>query len=190
MFSGVGCGIMINGEIYRGGQGYAGEVSIYNYKEQDLFNCGFANTCFLKRWEMDLGIIEDVKALLARDKEKAAKFFKLTSSNIDNVDLKSVFIAGRAKDEIAVVCLDKAAKRLGIKIAYLVNLLNPEVVVVGGGFEEAGEDFLTRVNSTVKDWAFREATDNLRIAYSQLRENAVALGAASLVMQRVFAQLW
>ena len=62
--------------------------------------------------------------------------------------------------------------------------------MVGGGFEEAGEDFLTRVNSTVKDWAFREATDNLRIAYSQLRENAVALGAASLVMQRVFAQLW
>jgi len=190
MFSGVGCGIMINGEIYRGAQGYAGEVSIYNYKEQDLFNCAFGNTCFLKRWEVDLGVLEDVKTMLARDKDKAAKFFKLTSSNIDNVDLKSVFIAGRAKDEIALAALDNAAKRLGIKIAYLVNLLNPEVVVVGGGFEEAGEDFLNRVNSTIRDWAFREATDNLRIVYSQLRENAVALGAASLVMQKVFAQLW
>lgn len=190
MFSGVGCGIMINGEVYRGQQGYAGEVSIYNYKEQDLFNCEFGNTCFLKRWEVDLGIIEDTKKFLATDKQQAEKFFKLTSSNIDNVDLKSVFIAARAKDEIAIKALDTAAIRLGIKIAHLVNLLNPEVVVIGGGFEDAGEEFLNKVNSTVHNWAFREATEDLKIIYSRLRENAVALGAASLVMQKVFAQLW
>ncbi|MDD2688574.1 MAG: ROK family transcriptional regulator [Candidatus Omnitrophica bacterium] len=190
MFSGVGCGIMVNGEVYRGAQGYAGEVSIYNYKEQDLFNCAAGKSCFLKRWEMDLGIVDDLKTMLADDKERGARFFKLTSSTIDNVDLKSVFIAARAKDELALSCLAIAAKRLGIKIAYLVNLFNPQAVIIGGGFEEAGEDFLNKVNSTVRDWAFREATDDLKIAYSQLRENAVALGAASLVMQKVFAQLW
>jgi predicted NBD/HSP70 family sugar kinase len=108
---------------------------------------------------------------------------------LDNVDLKSVFIAARAKDPIATSCLDMIAKRLGIKIAYLVNLFNPEMVIIGGGLEEAGEDFLNKVNLTVRDWAFREVTDDLRIIYSQLRENAVALGAASLVMQRVFAQM-
>jgi predicted NBD/HSP70 family sugar kinase len=189
MFSGVGCGIMLNGEIYRGAQGYAGEVSIYNYKEQDLFSCALGNSCFLKRWEMDLGIVEDIKSMLASDKNKAINFFRLTSSNIDNVDLKSVFIAARAKDELAGLALQRAAKRLGIKIASLVNLLNPEVVIIGGGFEEAGEDFLNKVRETVRDWAFHEATDDLRIVYSQLRENAVALGAASLVMQKMFAQL-
>lgn len=63
-------------------------------------------------------------------------------------------------------------------------------MVIGGGLEEAGEDFLNVVNLTVKDWAFREATEELKIAYSELRENAVALGAASLVMQKIFAQLW
>lgn len=190
MFSGVGCGIMINGEVYRGFKGYAGEVSIYNYKEQDLFNCALGNPCFVKRGEMDLGIVEDIKSLLARNEEKAENFFKLTSSNINNVDLKSVFIAGRAKDTLALQALDTAAKRLGIKIAYLVNFLNPEVVVIGGGLEEAGEDFLNRVNFTVRDWAFREVTQDLKIVYSQLRENAVALGAASLFMQKLFAQLW
>ena len=189
MFSGVGCGLMINGEVYRGSNGYAGEVSIYNYKEEDLFSCALAKSCFIKRWEMDLGIIEDVKDQLARDKEKAVKFFKLTSSNMDNVDLKSVFIAGRAKDEIAQFALERAARRLGIKIAHLVNLLNPQAVVIGGGFEEAGEEFLNKVNQTVRDWAFRQATDNLKITYSQLKENAVAQGAASLIMQKIFAQL-
>lgn len=190
MFSGVGCGIMINGEVYRGSQGYAGEVSIYNYKEQDLFNCEAADSCFIKRWEVDLGIVDDIKSLLSQNKDKADKFFKLTSSNVNNVDLKSVFIASRANDELALLALDKAAKRLGIKISYLVNFLNPEVVVIGGGLEEAGEIFLNKVSATVKEWAFREATENLKIVYSQLRENAVALGAASLVMQKTFAQLW
>jgi predicted NBD/HSP70 family sugar kinase len=189
MFSGVGCGIMLNGEIYSGAQGYAGETSIYNYKDQDAFNCVWGNSCFLKRWEMDLGIVNDAKEMLIQDKEGAARFFKLTASSINNVDLKSVFIASRAKDAIALRALDTAAKRLGIKIAYLVNLLNPEVVVIGGGLEEAGEEFLNKLTLTVKDWSFRELTKDLKIVYSQLRENAVALGAGSLIIQKVFARL-
>jgi len=189
MFSGVGCGIMVNGEIYTGTHGYAGEVSIYNYKEQDSFSCAMGNGCFIKRWELDLGIVDDVKSRLGRDKESAAKFFKLTSSNINNVDLKSVFIAARAKDAIATESLRLAAKRLGIKIAYLANLFNPQVVIIGGGVEEAGDDFLNTATLTIKDWAFREVTEDLKVTYSQLRENAVALGAASLVMQKTFARL-
>ena len=189
MFSGVGCGIMINGELYRGSQGYAGEVSVYNYKEQDSLSCPNNEPCLVKRWDMDLGIINDVKAALQNAKEQAEEFFRITSTRVEDVDLKSIFIAARAKNERASAALDKAAKRLGIKIAYLVNLLNPQVVVIGGGLEESGEDFLNKVRSTVMDWAFRESTNDLKIIYSQLRENAVAMGAASLVLEKVFAQL-
>lgn len=190
MFSGVGCGIMINGSIYTGIRGCAGEPSINDHAQDQQFHCALGNPCFLKPWDTQLGIVDDAKELLTKDKEAAAKFFKLTSSNIDNVDLKSIFIAVREKDPIAESALETAAKRLGIKIAYLVNLLNPEAVVVGGGLEEAGPDFLNKVIATVKEWAFREMTEDLKIFYSQLRENAVALGAASLVMQKMLAQLW
>ena len=189
MFSGVGCGIMINRELYRGSQGYAGEISIYNYKEQDLFNCSSGSPCFIKRWDMDLGIVEELKAILHKEKNKAAEFFRAGSTSSDAIDLKSIFNAARLKNELALEVLGRAAKRLGIKIAYLVNLLNPQVVVIGGGFEEAGEEFLNKVRSTVADWAFMEVTTELKIVYSQLRENAVAMGAASLVLERVFAQL-
>lgn len=178
MFSGVGCGIMINGEIYRGSRGYAGELSVYNYKEQDAFSCELGKSCFLKRWEMDLNMVEEAREMYAAE-----------NRNIDNLDLKSLFNLVRSKDKVAEAVLNKAAKRLGIKIASLVNLLNPEMVVIGGGLEEAGDDFLKQVSAAVKDWAFRESTEELSIAYSQLRENSVALGAASLVMQKVFAQL-
>ncbi len=187
MFSGVGCGIMINGEVYTGANGYAGEVAIYNYKEQDSFSCQAGRDCFMKRWEADLGIVEEAKELLNRDRKSAAEFFNLTSSNVNNVDLKSVFIAARSKNPVAAASLERAAKRLGVRVAYLVNLLNPEVVVIGGGLEEAGDDFLNTVTQTVKDWAFREVTKDLKIVYSQLRENAVAQGAASLVTEKLFA---
>lgn len=189
MFSGVGVGIMINGAVYNGSRGCAGEPSVHSYKEEGLFNCNWGNPCFLKRWTTDLGIVEDVKAGLAREPELAKNFFALTSTDKESVDLKSVFIANRSRDPIAVAALDVAAKRLGIRVAYLVNLLNPEVVVIGGGLEDAGEDFLNKVTLTVREWAFREATEHLRITYSQLRENAVALGAASLLMQKIFAGL-
>jgi len=189
MFSGVGCGIMINGEVYRGSQGYAGEVSVYNYKEHEELHCKTGDPCFLRRWDIDLGMVENVKAQLSKDKMKAEEFFKTTQSSIENLELKNVFMAARSGNSIATAALEKAAKELGIKIAYLVNLLNPEVVVVGGGLEEAGDAFLKKLTSTVKEWAFSESVENLKVVYSQLRENAVALGAASLVMQRVFAQL-
>jgi predicted NBD/HSP70 family sugar kinase len=189
MFSGVGCGMIINGELYRGAQGYAGEVSVYNYKEQDLFSCEAAGSCFVKRWDLDLGVVEDVKKTLLKEKQSAEEFFRISSANIEDLDLKSIFNAARLKNPVALNSLAKAAKRLGIKVAYLVNLLNPQIVVIGGGFEDAGEEFLNTVRSTVMDWAFREATSNLKIVYSQLRENAVAMGASSLVLEKVFAQL-
>jgi glucokinase len=139
---------------------------------------------------VDLGIVDEVKAALGEDKAKAEEFFKLTASALETVDLKSVFIANRAKNSIAQAALSNAAKRLGVRIAYLVNLLNPQAVVIGGGFEEAGEDFLKAVSFSVKEWAFGQATDDLKIMYSQLKENAVAMGAASLVMQKAFGRFW
>jgi len=189
MFSGVGVGIMINGQVYNGSRGCAGEPAIYSYKEEELFNCSLGNPCFLKRWETSLGIVDEVKAALRKDPEAARQFLSLTSSDIDSLDLKSVFAARRQGDAVAIQALDTAAKRLGIKIAYIVNLLNPETVIIGGGLEDAGEEFLSKVTQTVREWAFREAAEHLKVVYSQLRENAVALGAASLVMQKIFAGL-
>ena len=173
MYSGVGCGIMINGQVYTGTAGYAGELSIHSYKDENSFNCSFGNTCFLKRWEIDLGIRDDFKK---RQRGKDAT-------------LKEIFDFARNNDPVAQEVLDIAAARLGVKIASLVNLLNPEVVVIGGGMEEAGDEFLNKVKDTVLDWSFREVTQDLNIVYSKLRENSVACGAASLVVRRVFAGL-
>jgi predicted NBD/HSP70 family sugar kinase len=187
MFSGVGCGIMFEGRIYRGTSGYAGEVSIHNYKEKDLFKCEMGSPCFLKRWEKDLGVVEDLKKRLNLNNNYTKQILELIDNRIENITLKTIFTAQRLNNPLALEVLKLAAKRLGIKVAFLVNLLNPEAVIVGGGWEEAGDEFLKEVTQTVKDWAFREVVENLRIVYSKLRENASAYGAAALTMEKFFA---
>lgn len=191
MFSGVGCGIMINGEIYTGATGSAGEVSIYNPKEETPFTCQAGAPCFIKRWEVDFGMVDEAKQRIskAHNTAEGKRIVELAGNTPDNINLKHIFQAAKENDPLAVELLDKAAKRLGIKAAYLVNLLNPEVVIIGGGLEEAGELFLNRVRQTVNEWAFEEMASAVKISYSSLGENAVSMGAASLVMRQVFKEI-
>lgn len=189
MVSGVGCGIMIDGQIYTGSKGCAGEISIHNYKQDQLFNCSLGNPCFLKRWEVDLGITEELRGRLSANPKLVSKVREMANNKIEDIELKTIFLAARGADKVAKESLDIAAKKLGIRIAYLVNIFNPEVVVIGGGLEEAGEEFLTKIDQTIKEWAFREMTDDLKVVYSRLRENAVALGSASLIVRQVFSHV-
>lgn len=191
MFSGVGCGIMINGELYTGSTGSAGEVSIYNYKEDSLFNCDFGKPCFLKRWEVDLGMVEDAKERIRRHGTTGVgkRVMEIAEDDINKVNLKAIFQAIKENDPLACDVVRLAGRRFGIKLAYLINLLNPEAVVIGGGLEEAGNIFLETVKQTVSEWTFEEMNRTAKISYSLLRENATALGAASLIVRRTFAQV-
>ena len=95
----------------------------------------------------------------------------------------------------SLIMLLSSGARAGFQRTTLTPYVEIDGVQFGAfdqveGLEEAGERFLNQVNATVKDWAFREVTEDLKIMYSQSRENAVALGAASLVMRRLFVQSW
>ena len=192
MFSGVGCGIMINGEIYTGASGSAGEVSIYNPKEEAPFSCPAGNPCFLKRWEIDFGMLNEARIRITQPRDAQSigrRLLELSENSLEELKLKHIFQAAKENDPLAVELLGRAAEQLGIKLAFLVNLLNPEVVIIGGGLEEAGDIFLNTVRSAVNAWAFEEMASSARIVYSTLGENSVSLGAASLVMRQVFSQI-
>lgn len=191
MFSGVGCGIMINGEIYTGATGSAGEVAIYNPKDDPPFNCQAGTPCFLKRWEIDFGMCDEARMRISnfgQTKQEGKRLLELTGQKPEGINLKTVLRAAKEGDPLALELTGKAAKQLGVRIAYLVNLLNPEMVIIGGGLEEAGDVFLNTVRATVDEWAFEEMASSVRIIYSELGENGIALGAASLVMRQVFAK--
>ena len=108
--------------------------------------------------------------------------------DVEKIDLKTIFSLAREDDVLANKVLREAGERLGIKIAFIVNFLNPQVVIIGGGIEEAGSIFMDAVRKTVKEWTFEESSKDLRIVVSSLGEDSVALGGASLIVKYVFAR--
>lgn len=184
MYSGVGCGIVINGEVFRGATGVAGETSLKDHLEPtDLW---IGKLSALGPWAAHLGIPDDVKEQIKNGIDsKISKMVK----NLDDVTLDVVFKAAKENDKLAIDAIEKAGNGLGIRIAFLVNLLNPDVVIIGGGIEQAGSVLLDAVRKSVKKWAFEEMAEVVKIIPARLGENSVAMGAATLVIRSVFSRI-
>jgi N-acetylglucosamine repressor len=182
MYSGVGCGIVINGQIYGGSGGCAGELGLPNLKDDEK-----SRWRGLSRWEADLGLKE---AAIERVKEYSdSKILELAGADSSKIDFKSIIDAVRAGDKLAIELVREAGEELGVKIAYLVQIFNPEIVVIGGGIERAGSTLLDVIKKTVREKTFEEVGSQVRIVPTQLGENSVALGAVSLVIQHIFTYL-
>ena len=173
MFSGVGCGLMFNSEIYHGVTGCAGEVAVHSDKRETPY--------FLERWEADLGIKEDyLKSLKWRKNPKVLE---------EEITLHDIFESARRGESPAIDVVREAGRRLGVRVAYLVNLLNPEMVIIGGGIEEAGISLIEEIKKSVGEWCFQESANAVKIVPSRLGEDSVALGAASLIIRHMFAEI-
>jgi predicted NBD/HSP70 family sugar kinase len=185
MYSDVGCGIIIKGDAYFGAGGNAGEIQIsrehISKEEEILF---LRSSQYLKPWGMDLGIIKMAKHEI--EKGVGTKIVACAKGDPKNISTEVVIEAAKQDDEIATDIIRNAGMNLGVRIAYLVNLFNPEVVVVGGGVEKAGELILDPIRKTVKKLAFSEQADIVKIITSALGEDAVSLGAASLAVREIF----
>lgn len=184
MYSGVGCGIIINGEIYRGVSGTAGEVSL---KELLDYSSNWAqNSIMLKPWDLSLGMPDEAKEVFS--KQADSRIFKEVNSDLTKITTDVIFKSAKENDRLAIELLEKAGERLGVRISFLVNLLNPGVVVIGGGIEAAGPPLIDAIKRMIKTCCFEEMAEAVKIIPARLGEDSVAIGAASLVVRKVFAQ--
>lgn len=181
MYSGVGCGIMIDGKIYRGANGCAGEFLLSS--EVDYVSW-IKQSHQAHMWGIDLGLTLGARKIVKDDPHSAIS--KLVGGDTSKVGFRTVVKSIKEKDPKIMQLAENAAGDLGRRIAFLVNLLNPEIVIIGGGVEEAGAYFLEAVKDMVKKAALNEATRKLKIVPARLGEEAVALGAAALVVQEIF----
>ncbi len=186
MFSGVGCGIMINGEIFRGATGAAGELGIASQNPKYTSEETPSAASQLGRWEMDLGMANAAREIIS--KGKSSRILDLAGGDPDKISVKEVLQAFKENDPVAQEVIQEGGRNLGRKIAFLVNLLNPEIVVIGGGIEDCGGIFMEAVKQEVKEWAVEESANYVKIIPSAFGENSVALGVVGIVAREVFAQ--
>ncbi len=185
MHSDVGCGIVVMGDIYFGAGGNAGDMFSFNERlAQEEEGAFFKGAQYLRPWCVDLGMIEAAKKEIQRG--IGTKMVALSGGDVGGVTRQVVIEAARQNDEIALDIVKNVAANLGIRVAYLVNIFDPEVVVMGGGIEKAGELVMGPIKREIKKFTVNRQSERVKVIPSALGENAVSMGAASLAIREIF----
>lgn len=184
MYSDVGSGIIIKGGIYCGASGSAGEIRI-NYPRNGEYLRLSKNLSFLLPLGLDLGLVSQARKLI-EDEGLRSSIIDLAGGNLKKLRVDNIIDAAKSGDTLAIELLEDAAVNMGVRVAYLVNLFNPEIVIIGGGIEKSGSLFLEPLRRTVRKWAFEEPANVVKIIPAHLGKDAVAMGAASVVIRDIF----
>jgi glucokinase len=176
--TGVGGGLILNGELYTGFNGHAGEI-------------GHIIQHWLKG--TDLESIAGRRSLMTRAQQLLADAPKRVRKEWKGVDLATMRSKHLAEfyqndDPIAVHLIDDAARALGAAIGSAINLLSPEVVVVGGGVAGAlGESFLERIWEIAQRFVLPRAAEGVRCVAAALEDDSGIYGAAAFARAKTAA---
>ena len=173
--TGVGGGIIIDGQILTGANGAGGEIGhiCVNYEETD--QCGCGNRGCLEQYASATGIVR-----LAKKKLEAGTAD--TVLNAENLTAKDVFDAVKAGDQVAMEIAEEFGRYLGYALANIAALVDPEAIVIGGGVSKAGEILLDYVEKAYKERVFF-VNKKVRFALAQLGNDAGIFGAAKMVLK-------
>ncbi len=182
--SGVGAGVVYQGQIVRGETGSAGEIGhVTVLADGPRCRCG------------NQGCLEALaggQALAAQAAEAVQSGVATQLSLLappEQLTAREVGLAARRGDLVAQQLLSQAGRYLGLSVANLVNLLNPGLVVVGGGVAQVGDLLLDPLRQTVRRRTMAALRDTVRITSASLGRRSTALGAIALAMQGALAHL-
>ena len=173
--TGVGGGIVLDGKVWHGASSIAGEIG-HTTVIRDGIKCTCGNIGCLEAYACSGGILKRVNDALLNERDNGVQ--PLTS-------LKQVNQMAMQGNEIVLNVIKETGVILGIAIANIANLLNPEMIVLFGGVTNLGEHLVVPLKEEVKGRAFKKATDSLRIELSQLGDNSGILGAARNIFSKL-----
>jgi glucokinase-like ROK family protein len=183
---GLGGGIVIGGNLFRGGHGYAGEIGhIQRDPQGEKCGCGRIGC-----WETQVG----PRAVLRRVKRELQIhsdpfLLSVCQGDFNNLTFEMIVKFGLEGNTICRLAIEDVAGYLGAGIADLVNVFNPELVVIGGSFI-LGKDILQPIiEKTIFSNALQPSADSLRIAFSKRGVNACAFGAVAIVLDDILREM-
>jgi len=113
-----------------------------------------------------------------------SSLIEIVAGKIENITAEKVEVAARGGDSLALDIISRAAIYLGVGMVNLVNIFNPEMIIVGGGMAKMGDLLLNPARQVVKERAFQLSAQAVRIVPAQLGEDAGVLGAAIFAFEQ------
>lgn len=173
--TGIGGGIVVDGELYHGASDCAGEIG-HTTIDTEGRKCGCGNYGCLEAYASGPAIARRaVEAVEAGEESRLAEY---AGGSLAQVTAQTVYEAAEHGDPVALEVVADTARFLGVGIANLLNVLNPEIVVVCGGVTRAGEKLFTPLRREVARRAFRPAVEACHIVPGALPGTAGVYGAA------------
>lgn len=173
--TGVGGGIIVEGNILTGATGAGGEIGHIHIEDNETEECGCKNKGCLEQYASATGIVRLAKRRLEKDNAPSVL-------REEELSAKAVFDAVKAGDAVAIEIAEQFGEYLGKGLATVANVVNPEIFVIGGGVSKAGEILLKYIEPAFIKYAFAPCR-NAKFALATLGNDAGIFGAAGLVLR-------
>lgn len=179
---GLGLAIIIDGKLYSGMSGFAGEMGHnYGYDNQQICDCG-KRGCI----ETEVSCSALYRKFIERLRNGENSIL-LKEKSIEEITLDDVISAVRREDVLAIELVESIGAKLGRHIGEMMNIFNPEQVIIGGEFSRVGEYLLPPVISAIRRYTLNLMYRDSDIVLSELKEKANAIGSALLARSKFFA---
>jgi glucokinase len=165
--TGVGGGVILDGELWRGAHGSAGEIGHTTVDPFSGIKCKCGNTGCLELFASATAIVRMAREL-----------------GMQPSTAEQVYEAGQKGDEVALSVFKRFGMYLGIGLANLMSLIDPQIIVITGGAVNGWELFAAEMYKQVGERAFRATAQQVKIARSECGDNAGLLGAARLAFEQ------
>ena len=184
--TGIGGGIILNGELFHGASKTAGEVGHIIVKAGGP-RCGCGTRGCLEAIASRTAMAKQFREAIEK-KGKKSVLTKLTDGDLSVIRSGVLVKAIRAKDKLTLKVFKKVTRYLGIGVGSIVNFLNPDMIVLGGGVVEALDDtFIDNIRTYAEKYALPNTLSGVQIVRAKLGDNSGILGAAALARHRLEA---
>ena len=174
--TGIGGGIIISNRLHTGAHGVGSEIG-HTIVGENFYDCNCGNNGCLETFSSSTGM----KKFIIKEVEEGHNTILLDKvSKIEDIDAKLIFEAGIQGDELSNKVIDRMVKYLTIGIINIINTIDPEIIVIGGGVSKAGNYLLDKINEILPKYILFKEINHGKIKLAKLENNAGIIGAALL----------
>ena len=179
---GIGLGIIVNGKLYKGRDGFAGEFGHLPMVDNGILcRCGKRGCLetIASGTAVALMVIEEMKA------GHSSMLGQLVDEDLEKIEIRKVVQAATMGDQYSISILANAGHWLGKGLAYLIQIFNPELIILGGRMAEAHQFILPPIQQAIQIFCNPELGNNIQIEVSELGSQAGIQGVAALLLEHV-----
>jgi glucokinase-like ROK family protein len=184
---GIGLGIVIDGKLYQGTSGFAGEFAHSPLFESQEINCTCGKKGCLEAIASGTSIVRMAEEALRLDKDSILA--RMAKSYPGPIDPSLVVQAAKEGDQRAITILSDVGLNLGRGISMLIQLLNPELIVLGGVVAEANQYILTPIQQALNVYSMAKSREKTQLALYQLGDEVGLVGAIAVVTDKLFEEV-